>query len=324
MIKLWSKLKLKRRLFLTTSILITFLTAVITTMVFLILPNIYYFTCGYKPINKVKFFDILPMVIVLVVIFSIIASFLFMSLITKPLVDIIDKEHLQMVRKKEFMAAISHDLKTPITIISGQLEGMIYNVGKYKDRDFYLNKCYEDMQELKLLINRTIEISKRDLLTDGLVKTELDINALLEEVVSKHKFLYNSKNISMNLNIYNTKKIFANKEDIQTVLNNLISNAIIYSPENEDIIINLFEIKKKVSETLVRFSIENTGISLNKEKLAKIFDPLYRVESSRNKNTGGTGLGLYFVDQILKNHEFFYKMFSRENSTIFIVDFKTL
>ncbi len=324
MIKLWSKLKLKRRLFLTTSILITFLTAVITTMVFLILPNIYYSTCGYKPINKVKFFDILPMVIVLVVIFSIIASFLFMSLITKPLVDIIDKEHLQMVRKKEFMAAISHDLKTPITIISGQLEGMIYNVGKYKDRDFYLNKCYEDMQELKFLINRTIEISKRDLLTDGLVKTELDINALLEEVVSKHKFLYNSKNISMNLNIYNTKKVFANKEDMQTVLNNLISNAIIYSPENEDIIINLFEINKRVSETLVRFSIENTGISLNKEKLAKIFDPLYRVESSRNKNTGGTGLGLYFVDQILKNHEFFYKMFSRENSTIFIVDFKTL
>lgn len=291
-------------------------------MVFLILPNLYYSACGYEPMNRVKFFDILPMIIMLIIVFSIISSFLFMRLITKPLVDIIDKEHLQTVRKKEFMAAISHDLKTPITIISGQLEGMIYNVGKYKDRNFYLKKCYEDIQELKLLINRTIEISKRDLLTDGLVKTDVDINTLLEEVISKHKFLYNSKNISMKLKINNNKKIFANKEDMQTVLNNLVSNAILYSPQNGEIIITLSEVKKKVSETVIRFSIENTGVSLSKEDLVKIFDPLYRVESSRNRNTGGTGLGLYFVNQILKNHGFFYKMFSRENSTVFIVDFK--
>lgn len=314
-------MNLKKRLFLTTSILITFLTVAITVLLTIVFSSIYYNNCGYKAIDRFNFFSLLPMAIILILFFSCISSFLFMRFITKPLVDIINREHLQTVRKKEFMAAISHDLKTPITIISGQLEGMIYNVGKYKDRDFYLSKCYEDMQELKFLINRTIEISNRDLLTDGLVKVAVDINSLLEEVISKHAFLYNSKNISMKVRINNSKKIYANKEDMQTVLNNLLSNAILYSPQDGLITVNLSEVKKNFSETVIRFSIENTGFSLSKEELAKIFDPLYRVESSRNRNTGGTGLGLYFVNQILKNHEFCYKMFSRENSTVFIVDF---
>ena len=63
-------------------------------------------------------------------------------------------------RRKDFVATISHELKTPITIISGQLEGMMYNIGKYKDRDTYLKKSYESTQELRDLVNEMIEVSK--------------------------------------------------------------------------------------------------------------------------------------------------------------------
>ncbi len=265
--------------------------------------------------------SMMPFIFVIVLFLSLLGSYVYSELITRPLLNIINKEQLEMAKKKEFIGAISHELKTPITIISGQLEGMIHNIGKYKDRDAYLKKCYETTQDLRFLVAKMIDISKKDLFEINVEKRRVNLNIIISETIERQKFLFEQKNIRLLLNLQDNTNIYANSEDMNTVFNNLINNAVKYSPEGGQISITTTPIKKNFSVPYVRVTIENSGVVLTKEQLSKIFDPLYRVETSRNKNTGGSGLGLYFVSQILKNHNFYYKMFSRENSTVFVVEF---
>lgn len=282
-----------------------------------------YLTSVYYPLRDTSdaIRGLFPLILAIVLALSFIGSYIYSELITRPLLTIIEKEKYQLSRKKEFIGAISHELKTPITIISGQLEGMMYGVGKFKDRDYYIKKCYDDAKELSYLVGQMLEISKKELFDDNVEQCELDINGLVEEVIAKHRFLYERKNQNMSIQIKNTSTIYANKQDIITVLSNVISNAIKYSPKGENIYVSINEYKKNLTLPMVKLTIENTGVVLNKEQLLKIFDPLYRVETSRNRKTGGSGIGLYFVSSILSKYNYKYKMYCGENSTIFTVDF---
>ncbi|WAW15788.1 sensor histidine kinase [Peptostreptococcus equinus] len=283
-----------------------------------------YITSVYYPLRDTSdaIRGLFPIILAIVIALSFIGSYIYSELITRPLVAIIEKEKHQLSRKKEFIGAISHELKTPITVISGQLEGMMYGVGKFKNRDYYIKKCYDDAQDLSYLVEQMLEISKKELFEDNSDLSELNINELVEKVIAKHRFLYERKEQKVKIHIKNSSTIYANKQDIITVLSNVISNAIKYSPRYENIFINLYEYKKTLTGHMIKLTIENTGVVLTKEQLLKIFDPLYRVETSRNRKTGGSGIGLYFVSNILTKYNFKYKMYCGENSTIFSVDFE--
>ena len=111
---------------------------------------------------------IMPFIIVAAFFIALLGAYIYSNTITKPLIQIINKEREEEKKRKEFIATISHELKTPITIISGQLEGMIYNIGKYKDRETYLKKSYDCTQELKALVDEMMEISKSEILEKDL------------------------------------------------------------------------------------------------------------------------------------------------------------
>ena len=132
-------------------------------------------------------------------ILSIIGAYIFSERITKPLIDIIESEREAETRRKEFVATISHELKTPITIISGQLEGMIYNIGKYKDRDTYLKKSYESTQELKALVNEMIEVSKYEILERPSQTKEIDLLELINRLLKRQTYLIEEKNMAVNV-----------------------------------------------------------------------------------------------------------------------------
>lgn len=264
-----------------------------------------------------------PMIIIIVILLSFLGSYIYSEFITSPLLKIIDMEQYQIAKRKKFIGAISHELKTPITIISGQLEGMIYNIGKFKDRDLYLKKCYDTTQDLKLLVYQMMELSKKEILDATLNRSYICLADIIESVSEKHRFLYEEKNINFSLNMKSKGYIYAYKDSVVTVMNNLISNAIKYTPEGYSVIIVLEEQKRKFQEPKIIFTIENTGVSLSKKELKNVFEPLYRVESSRNRDTGGSGLGLFFVGQILSTQGFSYEMFSRENSIVFRIEFNS-
>ncbi len=278
--------------------------------------------------------NILPFIIISSFLIALFGAYIYSKTITKPLIEIINKEREEEKNRKEFIATISHELKTPITIISGQLEGMIYNVGKYKDRETYLRKSYDSTQELKVLVDEMMEISKNELLEKDLKIEAINLSEMLKEFVNRQSYLiddknlkliykvenklYIDKNLKLIYKVENKLYIKADREKIIKVLNNLINNAIKYSPKGEKIIIKAY--KSKASKTVV-FEIENTGITIEHKYLSDVFNPFFRVEKSRNRKTGGSGLGLYIVSKTLKNHNIYYKMESKKNSVLFTIYF---
>ena len=133
----------------------------------------------------------MPFIIVVAILIAVIGAYIYSKVITKPLIQIIESEREAENRRKDFVATISHELKTPITIISGQFEGMIYNIGKYKDRDTYLKKSYESTQELKDLVNEMIEVSKCEILETDLTLSKVNLSKLLEKTYFKEHNVFN-------------------------------------------------------------------------------------------------------------------------------------
>lgn len=262
--------------------------------------------------------NILPFIIISAFLIALLGAYIYSNTITKPLIEIINKEREEEKKRKEFIATISHELKTPITIISGQLEGMIYNVGKYKDRETYLKKSYDCTQELKILVDEMMEISKSELLEKDLKIEIINLSEMLRGLVNRQSYLIEDKSLKLIYKVENNLSIKADREKITKVLNNLINNAIKYSPKGEKIIVKAY--KSKASKTVV-LEIENTGVTIEHRHLGEVFNPFFRVEKSRNRKTGGSGLGLYIVSKILKSHNLYYKIESKKNSVIFTIYF---
>lgn len=259
--------------------------------------------------------DLMPIILGVAIVLSIIASYVFSKWVTKPLINIIENERMQEAKRKEFIATISHELKTPITIISGQLEGMIYNIGKYKDRDTYLKKSYDSTQELKNLVEEMIQISKFEILEKKSEVTDINLTYLINRLIKRQIDLIEGKDIILEVKMDENITIRADEERIAKAINNIINNAIKYSPENANLNIKLYKKENPILE------IENTGVSIDEKHKEKLFKPFYRVEKSRNRKTGGSGLGLYIVSQILKEHGFKYNIKNGKNSVVFIIEF---
>ena len=272
-----------------------------------------------QPINEANkvLRNLVPFTIFAAILIGILGAYIYSNTITKPLIEIIEKERREEENMREFIATISHELKTPITIISGQLEGMIYNIGKYKDRDKYLKESYTSTQELKDLVNEMIEISKTDIMSASFKPTRLNVKELVEVILKRQEFLIDEKNLKTRVAISSDAKINADKDKFSKALYNIINNAIKYTPEGENI--NIRFIERGFRPSILE--VENTGITISDESLKNIFNPFFRVEKSRSRKTGGSGLGLYLTSQILAKHGFEYKMTNRGNAVLFTIEF---
>ena len=272
-----------------------------------------------QPINEANkvLRNLVPFTIFAAILIGILGAYIYSNTITKPLIEIIEKERREEENRGEFIATISHELKTPITIISGQLEGMIYNIGKYKDRDKYLKESYTSTQELKDLVNEMIEISKTDIMSASFKPTRLNVKELVEVILKRQEFLIDEKNLKARVAISSDAKINADKDKFSKALYNIINNAIKYTPEGENI--NIRFIERGFRPSILE--VENTGITISDESLKNIFNPFFRVEKSRSRKTGGSGLGLYLTSQILAKHGFEYKMTNRGNAVLFTIEF---
>ena len=258
---------------------------------------------------------LMPITLSVAMILSIICAYVFSERITKPLIDIIESERMQEAKRKEFIATISHELKTPITIISGQLEGMIYNIGKYKDRDTYLKKSYESTQELKTLVEEMIQVSKYEILERPSQTKEIDLLELINRLLKRQTYLIEEKEMAVNVYGEENFTIEVDEERITKAISNIINNGIKYSPNNSELNIRLLNKDKKILE------IQNTGTTIDEKLKDKIFKPFFRVEKSRNRKTGGSGLGLYIVSQVLKEYNFKYNIKNRKDSVVFTIEF---
>ena len=220
----------------------------------------------------------------------------------------IEREREQEKQRVEFFTAVSHELKTPIAIIKGQLEGMIYQVGAYKDRDTYLRRCMKTTNDMEALVKEILSAARMGGSDFHLERTDLDISQMLRKVCQQFRGRMEDKQIELRMDIQPEYHYQGDRRLMEKVFTNVIGNAVTYSPVGAVITVTQ---KDEV------FSVENTGVHIAEEDLERIFTPFYRVDKSRNRNSGGSGLGLYITKTILDHHEIIYNMVNTENGVKF-------
>lgn len=225
----------------------------------------------------------------------------------------IDKERELEAMRKDFVASVSHELKTPIGIIEGYAEGIKDGIVSGEKSDLYLETIIDESKKMSKLVSNMLELSK---LESGVIKPSFEvfnINRLINKVVHKHIQCA----LDSDLNLHFEPKteysyVSADIFQMEQVLTNLITNAIKYTPKNNDIIVSISE-----EDNLFNISVINTGSYINPEELEHLFDKFYRVDKSRQRKSNSTGLGLAIVKNILELHNFKYSLRNIDNGVEF-------
>ena len=207
-------------------------------------------------------------------------------------------KRMDMVRT-DFVANVSHELKTPLTLIKGYIETL---EGKSKDDKEesarFISIIKEHSDRLGNIIDDLLSLSELELSKDCVNKTEFDLEQLIDEILLGFGHALDEKKLSLTTNSQGSNFIIkADRDKIGQVLVNIIDNAIKYTKESGRIEVSLSE-----HNEVVKVSIQDSGIGIPKEHLGRIFERFYRVDKARSRQLGGTGLGLSIAKHIVLVH----------------------
>lgn len=222
----------------------------------------------------------------------------------------IDREREQDKRRRDFFSAISHELKTPVTILKGELDGMILNIGKFKDRDKYLQEAYQTTETIEKLVREILTLAKLDTLNLNL--QELALDNLVDGCCQIHNVVAADKHIKISTHYEGEIVAQADRAQMQTVISNVIGNAVKHSPEGSMVDI-------RIADKIL--TVENSGVHIAEDELLQVWEPFYRTDKSRSRDTGGSGLGLYIVKSILDLHGFDYAFGNTDTGMKFTITF---
>lgn len=210
--------------------------------------------------------------------------------------------------RRDLLANVSHDLKTPLTMIQAYAE-MAHDLNKDKEekRNQNLEVIMEEAKRLNLLVNDILDLSKLQAGTVNLHYEVFSITELIKMILKRYQYLEETEQYHFLLESEKDYYVKADKQKIEQVLYNLINNAINYAGEDKEIIIQL-----KEQETTILVSITDHGKGISKEDLNLIWDRYYKVDKKYQRNHYGSGLGLSIVKNILINHKVKYGVTSKK------------
>ncbi len=200
-------------------------------------------------------------------------------------------------RRTAFFSAASHELKTPVTILRGQLTGMLEGVGVYRDRDKYLGRALQTTARMEGLIQELLAVSRIESGSFALHCAPVELSALAERQLALDAPLLEQRGQRLEQRLAPGLSVQGNQPLLQKALGNLISNASFYSPSGA-----VVRVTAEEREGRPALTVENTGAHIAEEALPHLFEAFYRAEQSRSRRTGGSGLGLYLVKMILERH----------------------
>ena len=223
-----------------------------------------------------------------------------------------EREREQERRRRDLFTSISHELKTPITILKGEIGGMIDEVGAYKDRDVYLRSAHGWTETLEKLVSEVLTISRLEGEGMTLDLEPVDLDHLTRGIYLDHQRLATMKNIDF---VYDGDPGLVTEVDdsqLKMAIANVVNNAIFHSKEGSKVEMSL----KRQGDVGV-LVVTNEGSKISEEEIPHLFAPFYRVDKSRNRHTGGSGLGLFIVKNILELHGFKYGIANCEEGVVF-------
>lgn len=208
----------------------------------------------------------------------------------------IDRERELEQARLDFFSAASHELKTPITILKGQLGGMLDGVGRYADRDRWLARSLEVTGRMERLVRELLTVSRLDR-EEALTRERVNLSALVRECVREYAEFFAQKSQHSELAPVTEAWLEGDPSLLKKAVCSLLSNAALYSPEGAAVHITV----SQDGNTAV-LTIENEGAHLDPDTIPRLFEAFYRPDPSRSRQTGGSGLGLYLVKTIAQHH----------------------
>ena len=234
--------------------------------------------------------------------------------------DIEEKSKIDEMRK-QFISDVSHELKTPIALIQGYAEGLVENVTTDDEsRKFYAEVILDESNKMDKLVKQLLELMKLEYGKREFNNEKFDLRELVNEVIRKCDVMIKEKGIKVNLNVKEPIYVFADEFYIDQVVTNYFTNAIKHAEEvNGEKEINIY-IEKIKDKKKIRLYVYNTGENIKEEDLERIWKRFYKVDSSRNREDGGTGIGLALVKAIMNNYQNEYGVHNKENGVEFYFD----
>ncbi|SHF00515.1 sensor histidine kinase [Caloramator proteoclasticus] len=212
----------------------------------------------------------------------------------KRLEEDIEKEKKLERMRKDFIAATSHELKTPINLIQGYLEAFKDDVFDEKDKDYYIDILLDETKKMASLVNDMLDLSQLEAGKYNLVIEEFNLKDLVMRVVKKFEGSIRENKIELIMSLTDVL-VKADFYRIEQVITNYLTNAIRHSTGKIEI--NLYK-----EDDLVKFEVINSGENIPEEELENIWSKFYKLDKSGNKKYGGTGLGLSIVKNIIELH----------------------
>ena len=218
-------------------------------------------------------------------------------------------------KKNDLVMYLAHDLKTPLTSIIGYLS-LLYEAPELsaEQRAKYIGITLDKAYRLEELINEFFEITRFNLESITLENNRTDIGMMLSQITDEFYPMFKEKNIEYTIDIKEKIVVYADRDKIARVFDNLLKNAVNYSYEN-----SVIQIGARIIEDKLVIKFRNQCDEIPKEKLQRLFDKFFRLDSSRATSTGGSGLGLAIAKQITELHGGSLKAKSTQQYTDFIV-----
>ena len=231
--------------------------------------------------------------------------------------DIERKSKIDEMRK-QFISDVSHELKTPIALIQGYAEGLVENVNADDEsREFYANVILDEANKMDRLVKQLLELMKLEYGKRQFNNENFDIVELINEVIRKSNVMLEENNVKVKFEYQNQVIANADAFYIEQIITNYLTNAIKYSKEvngekNIEITILL-----DTNNNKIRVNVFNTGDNIEESELQRIWGRFYKIDSSRNREKGGTGIGLAFVKAIMNNYKNKYGAINKPNGIEF-------
>lgn len=232
--------------------------------------------------------------------------------------DIEEKSKIDEMRK-QFISDVSHELKTPIALIQGYAEGLVENVNTDEEsKKFYAEVILDETNKMDNLVKQLLELMKLEYGKREFHDKEFDLVELIQGVIQNCHVMIEEKNIEV---LFEAKEpIYVQADDfyIEQIITNYFTNAMKHVEEREGK--KQIEIRIELQEAKARVIVFNTGSQIAEEELDRIWGRFYKVDSSRNREDGGSGIGLSLVKAIQNNYKNGYGVENKENGVEFYFD----
>ena len=234
--------------------------------------------------------------------------------------DIEEKSKLDEMRKS-FISDVSHELKTPIALIQGYSEGLLENVNSDEEsRKFYAEVILDETNKMDRLVKQLLELMRLEYGKREFNDTNFNIVEVEKEVVRKSKVILEAEEVEVRFKTTDEINVFADDFYIEQVISNYITNAIKHVKEIAGEKYIQVENEIDIEKNKVRVKVFNTGENIAEEHIAKIWNRFYKVDESRSRDSGGTGIGLSFVKAIMSNYGNVYGVINKENGVEFYLE----